>query len=169
MSEQQEDNQQPLQTKKREWLASRLCVTSKRTQAQHTKPKQTQKTILLNSTISSPIATGPLLRQSAKHTYLQGTENFKICLDLSLRWSSGARTYMLGRKQGSFGADSKHPFTPSQFTACDGLGKPVRVRRLLEIADAPEQRRCFPVTYGIELITRHNLLFRGSRATAYQR
>ncbi len=59
--------------KKRDWLASRLCVTSKRTQAQHTKPKQTQKKKthnLLNSTISSPIATGPLLRQSAKHTYL---------------------------------------------------------------------------------------------------
>jgi hypothetical protein len=94
MSEQQEDNQQQLQTKKRDWLASRLCVTSKRTQAQHTKPKPTQKTILLNSTISFPIATGPLLLQTAKHTYLHGTEDFKICLDLSLRWSSGVRTYI---------------------------------------------------------------------------
>jgi hypothetical protein len=113
--------------KKRDWLASRLCVTSKRTQAQHTKPKQTQKTILLNSTISSPIATGPLLLQTAKHTYLQGTEDFKICLDLSLRWSSGVRTYMWGRKQGSFGAESEHPFTHSQFTACDGLGNQLEV------------------------------------------
>jgi hypothetical protein len=34
---------------------------------------------------------------------------------------------MRGRKLGSFGAESKHPFTHSQFTACDGLGNQLEV------------------------------------------
>ncbi len=60
----------------------------------------------------------------------------------------------------AFGAESNHPVTHSQFTACDGLGNQ------LEVVGYEKK---FPVTYGIDLITRHKLLFRGSRATVYQR
>jgi hypothetical protein len=80
MSEQHEDNQQQFQTKKGLTSFTITC-TWKRTQAQYPKPKQTRKTLLLNSTISSAIATRPVLPQTAKHAYLQGTEDgFKICL-----------------------------------------------------------------------------------------
>ncbi len=68
-----------------------ICYLETHSSSTYKTKTNSKKTILLNSTISSPIATGSLLRQSAKRTYLQG-------------------------------------------------------RRLLEIAAAPEQRRCFALT-----------------------